>query len=681
MNILTRFGVLAHHAIIRAALTFPARLGKAAGEFAFGVVHTGHKRAELAAAQGQAAIGAAFARAERAGTRIGPVFTRGEQEIGEVFVQCLGHFRGQLVHHLVGLGLEVLPEPREHRLVILAPVGNDVEFILHARREIIGDIGGKKPFEKGGQQPARFLCEEAAFLHPHIGPVAQGLDGRGIGGWPPDAEFLQPFDKRRFGETRRRLGEMLGRIDRALGRAIARFHHGQQAAFIVFRIVEAFLIDREETGEADHLSGSAQLVLARRIAQSDGGAFQLRGRHLARHRAFEDQVIQLALVTARRAFAGEIGRANRLVRFLRVLGLGAVETRLFRAIILAETRGDGIARGHNRAHIHLHAVGPHIGDRARFIKRLRQPHGVLRRETQLACSLLLQGRGGERRRGVAFQRLGFDAFDGEAPRLHGGLGFHGNALRTKAELFQLIAPELYQPRIELSAIVHHPRDDAPVFVRTKRLDLAFALNDQTQRDRLHAARAFRAGQLAPQHRREGKAEQVIERAAGEIGVDQRLIELARFRHRFGHSGFGDRVEGDAVNQRWHAFALFQQFQHVPADRFAFAVRVSRQHKAARALGRICNLFEAALLVAVKFPLHREIGVRIYAAILGRQIADVAVGGENLEVLAQIFLDSLRLGGRFNDDKLHDSAEVSLTCVRARVERGLIRRQAGCARGS
>ena len=407
-------------------------------------------------------------------------------------------------------------------------------------------------------------------------------------------------------------------------------------------------------------------MLAGRIAQGDRGAFEQRGRHLARHRALEDEVVELALVPRPGAFAGEIGRADRLVRFLRVLRLGAVHARLLGTIILAEARRDGVARGHNRAHVHLHPVGAHIGDRAGLVEALRQPHRVLRREAELAGGFLLQGRGGEGRRGVALDRLGLDAFNREAAGFDRRLGFHGNALVTETEAFQLHALELDQTRVELGAVVLHLGEHAPVFLRPEGLDLALSLDDQTQRDRLHAARAFGAGELAPQHRRKCEAEQIIQRAARQIGVDQRLIELARLLHRPQNGGLGDRVEGDAVDLHRQALALSQQFLNVPADRLALTVGVGGEHEAGRALGRVGDFLEAALLVAVEFPLHRKVGIGIDAAVLGRQVADMAIGGEDLEVLAQILLDGFGLGRRFYDDKLHDGELwISLTCTYAR----------------
>ena len=58
--------------------------------------------------------------------------------------------------------------------------------------------------------------------------------------------------------------------------------------------------------------------------------------------------------------------------------------------------------------------------------------------------------------------------------------------------------------------------------------------------------------------------------------------------------------------------------------------------------------------AVDLPRHGEILVRQDRAVLGRQIADMAVAGDDLVVAAQIFVDGFRLGGRFDDDDFHES---------------------------
>jgi hypothetical protein len=48
-----------------------------------------------------------------------------------------------------------------------------------------------------------------------------------------------------------------------------------------------------------------------------------------------------------------------------------------------------------------------------------------------------------------------------------------------------------------------------------------------------------------------------------------------------------------------------------------------------------------------------------------QVADMAVGGEDLEVLAEVFLDGAGLGRRFNDDELHDVVRKFPTRIRTR----------------
>ena len=71
----------------------------------------------------------------------------------------------------------------------------------------------------------------------------------------------------------------------------------QHTVFVVVRlIVETFLINREEAGEFHHLASCSQLMLTTRVAQCDGRSFKLRGGHLTRHSALEDQIIELCFI-------------------------------------------------------------------------------------------------------------------------------------------------------------------------------------------------------------------------------------------------------------------------------------------------------------------------------------------------------------------------------------------------
>ncbi len=74
--------------------------------------------------------------------------------------------------------------------------------------------------------------------------------------------------------------------------------------------------------------------------------------------------------------ASEIGGPDRFVRFLRVLCLGGIEARLFGQVGAVVTITNRFAQRIDRARIHLHAVGSHIGDCAGLVERLCQPHGM-----------------------------------------------------------------------------------------------------------------------------------------------------------------------------------------------------------------------------------------------------------------------------------------------------------------
>ena len=174
---------------------------------------------------------------------------------------------------------------------------------------------------------------------------------------------------------------------------------------------------------------------------------------------------------------------------------------------------------------------------------------------------------------------------------------------------------------------------------------------------MHAARRTRAGELAPQHGRERETDEIVERAAREIGVHQRVVDRARMPHGFLHGILGDRVENDAVDLLvFERALLFQDFQHVPGNRFAFAVGVGREDQAVRAFHGGGDLGEALLRLAVDLPDHREVVVGQNRAVFRGQVAHMAIGGEYLEIGPEIFVDRLRLGRRLDNDDVHSASE-------------------------
>src|SRR6185312_3216600 len=65
-----------------------------------------------------------------------------------------------------------------------------------------------------------------------------------------------------------------------------------------------------------------------------------------------------------------------------------------------------------------------------------------------------------------------------------------------------------------------------------------------------------------------------------------------------------------------------------------------------------DVVDALVGLGVDLPDHAEIVVRVDRAVLGRQVANMAERGQNLVAGAQIFVDRLGLGRRFNNDDIH-----------------------------
>ena len=112
---------------------------------------------------------------------------------------------------LVDRADEVAPEIAQHVAPRHLVVGDEIELLLEAGREIVFDVFGEEAFEEGDDDAAAVLRIEPALVEPHIFAVLEHLQDRGVGRGPADAELFQALDQRGLGIARRRLGEMLGR--------------------------------------------------------------------------------------------------------------------------------------------------------------------------------------------------------------------------------------------------------------------------------------------------------------------------------------------------------------------------------------------------------------------------------------------------------------------------------------
>ena len=310
--------------------------------------------------------------------------------------------------------------------------GDVVEAVLERGGELRLHVLVEERDQEGADQAAAVLGQEALALEAHVVAVLQHRDDAGVGRRAADAELLEPAHQARLGVARRRLGEVLARRDLAAPERIARRHRRQEPGGLVVvlrRIVPALLVELEEAVEGDGRAGRAKADLAVGRGEVRDHPVEQGARHLARHGALPDQLVEPALVVVEEARdllrpARELGRPDRLVRLLGVLGPGAVGARRLRQVALAVLLRDLAPAGGQRLARDLHAVGPHVGDQADRLalerhaleQALRGAHRAVGAEAELARGLLLERRGRERRRRMALDLLLLDALDREVPR-------------------------------------------------------------------------------------------------------------------------------------------------------------------------------------------------------------------------------------------------------------------------
>ena len=299
------------------------------------------------------------------------------------------------------------------------------------------------------------------------------------------------------------------------------------------------------------------------------------------------------------------------MRLLGIFGFRLILPRCGRDVAAAVIRTDHAARGSERFLGDVHAVGSHIGDEAdgfafdvhAFIEPLRDAHRMRRRETEFAARLLLQGRSGEWGRGVAPGRLGFDRAHRERRVLQRLFERFGFGSRADIETLDLLSIGADKARLEHVAARRGERGhQRPIFARHEFFDFQLAVANQAQRHRLHASGRARARQLAPQHRREREADQIIEGAAREIGVDQGRVDLARVLHRVEHGLLGDRVEHHAFHHLLlERVLLLEHLQHMPGNGLALAVGVGGEDQLVGAFEGVGYVVEALLGLGIDLP--------------------------------------------------------------------------------
>ena len=326
---------------------------------------------------------------------------------------------------MLDLFLERLPELLQRIGPGLLAARDGVELVLHGGGEAVVEVTA----EVGAQEVVDDLADvgrdETPAVHVDILAVLERRDDGGVGGGAADAVLLEGLDQRGFREARRRFGEMLRAAQPHELHGVALGERRQDAVVVVLGgVVDALEVDGDEARRHQRGAVRAQQVAARTVGageQVDGDGVEHGVGHLAGDRTLPDERVETKQVVVDATFQhlrqhGGRGRADRLVGFLRVARLVLVEAGALRHGLGAVEARDDLADLADRLVGEVHGVGAHVGDEAdrafavvdAFVELLREAHGALRAEVELARGLLLQRGGGERRRRVAVALLAVD---------------------------------------------------------------------------------------------------------------------------------------------------------------------------------------------------------------------------------------------------------------------------------
>ena len=257
----------------------------------------------------------------------------------------------------------------------------------------------------------------------------------------------------------------------------------------------------------------------------------------------------------------EVGRSDRLVR---VLGValsakepGGVGQHLGSRPVAT---GDQLPHGGQGVVRYARRVGPHVRDQtdgpatrdlAPLVEALRDLHRPAHGEPETARRGLLELRGDERGRRVLAPLRGVhfrDPPDGPlrlfANACGRGFGFETRIGPVELELLPLERNELRRERRACPGL--EVGVDRPVLDRDERLDLALALADDPQGDRLDAAGGESAPDFLPEEVGHLVSHETVDDPTCLLRVDEPGIDLARVLHRREHGFLGDLVEPDPL---------------------------------------------------------------------------------------------------------------------------------------
>ena len=94
---------------------------------------------------------------------------------------------------------------------------------------------------------------------------------------------------------------------------------------------------------------------------------------------------------------------------------------------------------------------------------------------------------------------------------------------------------------------------------------------------------------------------------------------------------------------------------MPGNGLALTIRVGREQERVGLFQGPGDGIDVLLVAFDDLVIHLETAARVHRAFTGHEVPHVTIGGQHLEVLAQVLLQRFRLGRRFDNNELfaHD----------------------------
>ena len=469
--------------------------------------------------------------------------------VPDELVQHTGEQRARVLHHVL-LGIA----PLRHGSHIL------IEFRGHVGRGHAGRVA-RECVHDGHAELARL--ERIVFEVAHLLQALDDACARGLGAEPP---FLHLLHQTAPTVARRRLGLLGLELDIVHVNRIALRERRQ-----LLIALEAIGIGLAEASIHQHVSRSRKGLagnVQRDLGVLDGGGAHERGQEASR-----DQVVELLLATVQALrIALPRGVNGRVVRGLGLAACGLHRTGEHLLAHRGERRRACGQPLHDTLEVERARVDGvvHAGvrDEARHVEALRDTHGTCGADA-------LGRRGGLQGGGVERHRRGLLA----APLIHRGHRGGRGVLHVAVCRLGLVAHFEAHRRVadlELLASAFAHAANLPVVLRHKGQTLALALNHQSERGRLHAARGAHVAKAAElgerQIAREHGAPDEVDVLAALAGVGQVVIELHQMLEGLRHLALDKRGVPGALggNVGCH---LAYHVERVGTDELALAVEV------------------------------------------------------------------------------------------------------------